>query len=128
MSASPQPQAPGSKALGHAPSLQERKLRLVVGLVITFLPLMIWGVSNLVLGNDFIEKQAWRYQLDQNQAYVWLLIGAGILELIAAFILRRSDRKPRDWISILSLIDAGLSITLTIFFWMRISGIIFRGA
>jgi hypothetical protein len=128
MSASPQPQASGSKALGHAPSLQERKLRLVVGLLITFLPLMIWGVSNLVLGNDFIEKQAWRYRLDQNQAYVWLLIGAGILELIAVFILRRSDRKPRDWISIVSLIDAGLSIALTIFFWMRISGIIFRGA
>jgi hypothetical protein len=128
MSALPHPEAPGRKAVPHTPSLPERKLRLVLGALITFFPAGLWNVWNLVLGDDFLAKQARLYRLDVDQIYVWLLNGAGILQLAAVFILRKSDQKPRDWISILSLIDAGLSIALTIFFWMHISGIIFRGA
>jgi hypothetical protein len=128
MSAFPHPEAPGLKAAPHTPSLQERRLRLIFGALITFFPVGIWSVWNLALGDDFLAKQVRPYRLDVDQIYVWLLIGAGILQLLAVFILRKSDQKPRDWISILSLIDAGLSIALTIFFWMHISGIIFRGA
>lgn len=127
MSALPHPEAPGLKAVPHTASLQERRLRLILGALITFFPVGIWIVWNLVLGDTFLAKQVQPYRMDVNQIYVWLLIGAGILQLIAVFILRRSDQKPRDWISILSLIDAGVSIALTIFFWMQISGIIFRG-
>ncbi len=128
MSNSPKTQAQQWKAVAHTPSLQERKVRLVLGALMTFFPVGLWNVWNLVLGDAFLAKQARPYGMDVNQIYVWLLIGAGILQLIAVFILRKSDQKPRDWISILSLIDAGLSIALTIFFWMQISGIIFRGA
>jgi hypothetical protein len=46
--------------------------------------------------------------------------------LIAVFHLRKCDQKPRDWIAIASLIDAGLSIAFTLFFWMQISALIFR--
>jgi hypothetical protein len=128
MSAPPHPEAKGLKAAPHTPSLPERRLRLIFGALITFFPVGIWSVWNLALGDDFLAKQVRPHRLDVDQIYVWLLIGAGIFQLIAVFILRKSDQKPRDWISILSLIDAGLSIALTIFFWMHISGIIFRGA
>jgi hypothetical protein len=108
------------------PSRRERKARLAAGLLITFSPMVVWALWNLVFGNDFIPKHAWQYRLDPVQIYVWLLIAAGLLQLIAVYILRKSDQKPRDWISVASLIDAGLSIAFTLFFWTQISALIFR--
>jgi hypothetical protein len=109
-------------------SRQARSLRLGAGLLITFSPLILWMLWNLSLGNDFIQNHAWRYGLAPLQVYVWLLIAAGLLQLIAVYVLRKSDQKPRDWISIASLIDAALSIAFTIFFWMQISALIFHSA
>lgn len=97
-------------------------------MLITFSPLILWMLWNLSLGNDFIQNHAWRYGLAPLQVYVWLLIAAGLLQLIAVYVLRKSDQKPRDWISIASLIDAALSIAFTIFFWMQISALIFHSA
>jgi membrane-associated PAP2 superfamily phosphatase len=96
-------------------------------MTITFSPLVLWGFWDLALGSDFIARHAWRYSLVPMQVYVWLLIAAGLLQLVAVFILRKGDQKPRDWISVTSLIDAGLSIALTVFFWTQISALIFRG-
>jgi hypothetical protein len=118
--------APQAEAGGHKARLQERKLRLAGGLAMTFCPIVVWGLWIVALGNDFIQKHAWSYRLDPAQIYVWLLIAAGLLQFIAVFILRKSDQKPRDWISIISLIDAALSIAFTLFFWMQISALIFH--
>jgi hypothetical protein len=126
MSARPQPLAPPSKAAPQAPSLLARQLRLVIGILVTFLPLALWALWDLALGDDFIQKNSWRYQMDPLQIYVWLLIAAGLLQLVAVFLLRKSDQKPRDRISIASLVDAGVSIAFTLFFWMQISALIFR--
>lgn len=126
MIANPQPLAQESKDASHEPTVQRRLLRLVTGILITFSPIVLWGLWNLALGGDFIQKNAWRYRLDPVPIYVWLLVAAGLLQLVAVFILRKSDQKPRDWISIASLIDAGLSIAFTLFFWTQISALIFR--
>jgi hypothetical protein len=126
MIAPTQPLTQESKAAPHAPTVQERLVRLLSGIAITFSPIVVWALWNLALGDDFIQKHAWRYGLDPLQTYVWLLIAAGLLQLIAVFLLRKSDQKPRDWISVASLIDAGLSIAFTIFFWTQISALIFR--
>jgi hypothetical protein len=104
----------------------ERFMRLGLGVVVTFLPVVLWAFWSLALGTDYIEKNAWRSGLEPIQIYVWLLIAAGLLELIAVFLLRKSDQKPRDWIAIVSLIDAGLSIALALFFWTQISALIFH--
>jgi hypothetical protein len=104
----------------------ERLMRMGLGLCVTFFPMMLWVLWNLALGGDYIEKNAWRYRLEPVQIYVWLLIAAGLLELIAVFLLRNSDQKPRDWIAVASLIDTGLSILLAVFFWTQISALIFR--
>ena len=101
-------------------------MRLGVGLFVTFSPLVLWALCILALGADYIEKNAWRHRLEPVQIHIWLLIAAGLLELIAVFLLRKSDQKPRDWVAIVSLIDAGLSIALAVFFWTQISGLIFR--
>ena len=126
MSANPQPLAPQSKSAIRASSLSDRRLRLMLGVLITFFPVILWALWDLAFGADYIRKHAWRYQLDPIQVYVWLLIAAGLLQLVAVFVLRKSDQKPRDWISVASLIDAGLSIAFTLFFWMQISALIFR--
>jgi hypothetical protein len=126
MSAAPQPLETPSKVAPSAPTLQARKLRMVSGMIITFSPVILWALWNLVFGDDFIRKNAWRYQMDPVQIYVWLLIAAGLLQLIAVFLLRKSDQRPRDWIAIASLIDAGLSIAFTLFYWTQISALIFR--
>jgi hypothetical protein len=126
MSANPQPLAPQSKSAIRASSLSDRRLRLMIGVLITFFPVILWALWDLAFGADYIRKHAWRYQLDPIQVYVWLLIAAGLLQLVAVFVLRKSDQKPRDWISVASLIDAGLSIAFTLFFWMQISALIFR--
>ena len=128
MSAPSQPIAPPSKLEPQATSLAGRKTRLATGVLITFAPLLVWGLWDLALGNDFVEKHAWSYGLVPVQLYVWLLIAAGLLQLAAVFILRKSDQKPRDWISVASLVDAGVSIALTVFFWTQISGLIFHGS
>jgi hypothetical protein len=107
-------------------SAQARIVRLGSGLLITGLPLLLWMLWSFTLGSDFIQRHAWRWGLAPVQIYVWLLIAAGLLQLVAVFVLRKSDQKPRDWISIVSLIDAALSIALTIFFWMQISALIFH--
>jgi hypothetical protein len=104
----------------------ERLVRLGLGVVVTFVPVVLWALWSLALGADYIEKNGWRYHLEPVQIYVWLLIAAGLLELIAVFLLRKSDQKPRDWVAIVSLIDAGLSIALAVFFWTQISTLIFR--
>jgi hypothetical protein len=106
-----------------APS--QRLLRLGAGLFITFSPLAVWGLMNLALGSDFVEKNSWRVHLDPVQIRIWLLIAAGLLELIAVFVLRKTDQKPRDLVAVLSLIDTGLSILLAVFFWAQISLLIF---
>jgi hypothetical protein len=126
MTVPPESLASPANVVPNTASLHARKVRLAGGIAITFFPILVWGVWNLVFGDNFIQKHAWRYQLDPIQIYVWLLITAGLLQLIAVFHLRKSDQKPRDWISIASLIDAGLSIALTLFFWMQISTLIFR--
>jgi len=126
MTTSTEPLASPAKAAPNTSRLQARKVRLAGAMAITFFPVLMWAVWDLVFGNDFIEKHAWSYHLDPVQIYVWLLIAAGLLQLIAVFHLRKSDQKPRDWVAIASLIDAGLSIAFTLFFWMQISALIFR--
>jgi len=100
-------------------------MRTGLSLFVTFFPIVLWALWNLALGADYIEKNAWRFRLEPVQIYVWLLIAAGLLELIAVFLLRKSDQKPRDWVAIVSLVDTGLSILLAVFFWGQISLLIF---
>ena len=126
MNVSPHSAAPSLAKAGldsAAPS--QRLLRLGAGMFITFSPLAVWGLLNLAVGSDFVEKNSWRVHLDPVQIRIWLLIAAGLLELIAVFVLRKTDQKPRDLIAILSLIDTGLSILLAVFFWAQISLLIF---
>jgi hypothetical protein len=104
----------------------ERLMRLGLGVFVTFFPLVLWAVWSLALGADYIARNSWRLRLESIQIYVWLLIAAGLLELIAVFLLRKCDQKPRDWVAIVSLIDAGLSIGVAVFFWTQISALIFR--
>ena len=100
-------------------------MRLGVGVVVTFFPLVLWASWSLALGGDYIARSSWRIRLEPIQIYVWLLIAAGLFELIAVFLLRKCDQKPRDWVAIVSLIDTGLSILLAVFFWAQISLLIF---
>jgi hypothetical protein len=103
----------------------ERLMRLGVGAVVTFFPLVLWALWGLALGGDYIARNSWRFRLEPIQIYIWLLIAAGLFELIAVFLLRKCDQKPRDWVAIVSLIDTGLSILLAVFFWAQISLLIF---
>jgi hypothetical protein len=103
----------------------ERLMRLGVGVVVTFSPVVLWALWSLALGGDYIALNSWRFRLEPIQIYVWLLIAAGLFELIAVFLLRKCDQKPRDWVAIVSLIDTGLSILLAVFFWAQISLLIF---
>ncbi len=125
MNASPHSTAPLAKADIESPGLSQRLLRLGIGLFITFGPLAVWGLMNLGLGSDFVEKNSWRLHLEAVQIRIWLLIAAGLFELIAVFVLRKADQKPRDFIAIVALVDTGLSILLAVFFWAQISLLIF---
>lgn len=125
MNANPHSTTPLAKADTRSPVLSTRTARLGIGLFVTFFPLAVWGLVNLAFGSDLIEKNSWRVHLDPVQIRIWLLIAAGLLELIAVFLLRKTDQKPRDWISIVSLVDVGLSIFLAVFFWAQISLLIF---
>jgi hypothetical protein len=125
MNAHPHSTALPAKSGLSTPAPANRGARLVVGLLVTFCPLAVWGLMNLGFGSDFVEKNSWRIHLDPVQIRIWLLIAAGLLELIAVFLLRKTDQKPRDWISIVSLVDTGLSILLAVFFWAQISLLIF---
>jgi hypothetical protein len=120
-----QPSALHAKDGLSAPASVNRVARLAVGLIITFFPLAVWGLLDLALGSDFVEKNAWRAHLDPVQIRVWLLIAAGLIELIGVFLLRKTDEKARDWITIVSLVDTGLSILLAVYFWAQISLLIF---
>jgi hypothetical protein len=119
------PPAQEAKAEAIKASALERLMRLGLSLFVTFFPIVLWALWSLALGADYIEKNAWHYRLEPVQIYVWLLIAAGLLELIAVFLLRKSDQKPRDWVAIVSLVDTGLSILLAVFFWAQISLLIF---
>jgi hypothetical protein len=125
MNANPHPTTPLANMGSSAPALSTRAARLGIGIFVTFFPLATWGLVNLAFGSDLIEKNFWRVHLDPVQIRIWLLIAAGLLELIAVFLLRKTDQKPRDWISIVSLADTGLSILLAVFFWAQISLLIF---
>ncbi len=120
------PLAPAAKTEPVQATSFERLMRMGLSLLVTFFPIVLWALWSLALGSDYIEKNAWRYRLEPVQIYVWLLIAAGLLELIAVFLLRKSDQKPRDWVAIVSLIDTGLSILLAVFFWSQISLLIFN--
>jgi hypothetical protein len=125
MNAKSRPPAQEAKAEAIKATPFERLMRLGLSLFVTFFPIVLWALWSLALGADYIEKNAWRYRLEPVQIYVWLLIAAGLLELIAVFLLRKSDQKPRDWVAIVSLVDTGLSILLAVFFWAQISLLIF---
>ena len=125
MNATFHPSAQEAKPEALKASPFERVMRMGLSLSVTFFPVALWCLWSLALGADYIEKNAWRYRLEPVQVYVWLLIAAGLLELIAVFLLRKSDQKPRDWVAIVSLVDMGLSILLAVFFWSQISLLIF---
>jgi hypothetical protein len=125
MSMKTQPVAQNTKTEAGKATPFDRLMRLGLGSFVTFFPIVLWALSSVALGADYIEKNAWRYHLEPVQIYVWLLIAAGLLELIAAFVLRKSDQRPRDWVAIVALIDGGLSIVLAVFFWAQISLLIF---
>jgi hypothetical protein len=125
MNAHPQPTVLPAKS-GLAGSASTGRIgRLAVCLLVTLCPVAVWGLMNLTLGSEFVERNSWRIHLDPVQIRIWLLIAAGLLELIAVFLLRKADQKPRDVIAIVSLIDTGLSILLAVFFWAQISLLIF---
>jgi hypothetical protein len=86
----------------------DRLMRLGIGVVVTQFPLLLWGLWSLALGADYIAQNSWRYGLEPIQIYVWLLIAAGLFELIAVFVLKKTDQKPRDLIAIVSLVDTGV--------------------
>jgi len=125
MNAQPQTTVLPAKGGAGTPAPANRIVRLAVGLFVTVFPVAVWGLMNLAFGSDFVDKNSWRIHLDAVQIRIWLLIAAGLLELIAVFLLRKADQKPRDWISIISLVDTGVSILLAVFFWAQISLLIF---
>jgi hypothetical protein len=125
MNANPHMTEPLAKAGAGSPAVSKRGMRLSIGMFVTAFPLAVWGLLNVAFGSDLVEKNSWRVHLDPVQIRIWLLIAAGLLELIAVFLLRKTDQKPRDWISIVSLSDTGLSILLAVFFWAQISLLIF---
>lgn len=125
MNVRPHPLVEEAKVEASKSAPFERMMRMGVGLMVTFSPLVLWALSSLALGGDYIARNAWRFRLEPIQIYVWLLIAAGLFELIAVFLLRKCDRRPRDWVAVVSLIDAGLSVALAVFFWTQISLIIF---
>jgi hypothetical protein len=120
------PLVPEAKVEAGKSTPFERLMRLGLSLIVTFFPLVLWALWSLAMGAAHIEQNSWRYHLAPIQIYVWLLIAAGLLELIAVFLLRKNDQRPRDWIAIVSLIDAGISIALAVFFWTQISALIFH--
>ena len=112
---------------GH-PAVRARKRRLLAGISLTFFPLFIWQVWNFVLGEDFIEKHTQGLASGSDGIYISLLGLAGIVELTALYFLDSVGQKPRDWIFVCALIDGGISIVLTFFFWGWITGFIFHGS
>jgi hypothetical protein len=117
-----------SNAVSSAPVVRHRKWRLLVGTALTFFPLVIWQAWNLVPGEDYIEKHAQGFRSGSDGIYISLLGIAGIVELTALYFLDSIGQKPRDWIFVCALIDAGFSIVLTLFFWGWITGFIFHGS
>ena len=59
--------APLEKAGINSGAPSQRLLRLGIGLFITFCPLAVWGMTNLALDSDFIEKNSWRVHLDPGE-------------------------------------------------------------
>ncbi len=108
------------------PSCSQRKLRLVSASLVTVFPVIVWMVGNLFLGRNFIEMHVWRYGQEPEVVHIVLLGASGCLELVAVFLLQGNVRKPPDWISILSVIDKGISIVLMLFFWVWITGYLLR--
>ena len=101
---------------------------MLAGISLTFLPLLIWPLWILIFGANFIERHARGFASGSDGIYISLLGLAGIVELIALYSLDSIGKKPRDWIFISALIDAGFSIVLTFFFWGWITGFIFHGS
>ena len=75
MNAHSQPTAlPAKSGLsGSAPP--GRTWRLAVGLLVTFFPLAVWGLMDLVFGSDFVAKNSWRVHLDDVQIPATLVHG-----------------------------------------------------
>lgn len=117
-----------SNGLQAQPTLRQRKRRLLAGVALTFLPLLIWPTWNLVLGDDFIERHAQGYASGSDGIYISLLGLAGIMELTALYFMDSIGQKSRDWIFVCALLDAGISIVLTLFFCGWITGFIFHGS
>ena len=42
----------------------ERLMRLGVGVVVTFFPLVLWALWSLALGGDSIARNSWRFGLE----------------------------------------------------------------
>jgi hypothetical protein len=108
--------------------IRHRKRRLLAGISLTFLPLFIWPLSVLIFGADFIERRAPGLASGSDGIYISLLGVAGIVEMVALYVLDSIGQRPRDWIFVWELIDGGLSIVLAFFFWGWITGFIFHGS
>jgi len=76
------PLVPEAKVEAGKATPFERLMRLGVGVVVTFFPLVLWALWSLALGGDYIARSSWRFRLEPIQIYVWLLIAAGLFELL----------------------------------------------
>jgi len=69
MGAPTQPLTHESKAALHPPAVQERLLRLVSGVAITFSPIVVLGALESRFRGRLHSEHAWRYALDPLQTY-----------------------------------------------------------
>jgi len=77
-------------------ALAQRKKRLAVGLLLTFLPVILWIALPVVL----FVKLALRIRMDERLVEAYSFIAGAMFQLAAIYFLESARKKPWDWLSI----------------------------
>lgn len=103
--------------------LAQRKKRFAFGLLVAFLPFVLWIVLPVVL----FLKLALLVHIDERLVEAYSFIIAAIIQLVAIYFFENARQKPRDWLSICAATAGVVSVLSVLVFFGAASAVVLRG-
>lgn len=103
--------------------LAQRKTQFWLGLVLLFLPILLW----IALPDALFTRFALFFRMDDRLVEAYCFVGGAIVEMIAIYFFERTRRRPRDWLSVCAVVTGSFSVLATIIFWGAAAAVVMQG-
>ena len=112
----------------QAPTSKGRRRTFLTGATLGLAPVLSYVLWVVIFGQNFIEKNAPRFGIDERLIYMWYCFAGIITEVIALRYLMRVSRPRFDFIYVGAAVFAGSTLLLAFLFFVIIVGVAMGGS